>query len=86
MATVHVTGTLQYGVRAFLTRANTPAPELRGHADELFRLTAQLQYQKRSNHEMKVMLHKQALVIDAFQHKWQMAGNETQAFVQRTRF
>ena len=34
---------------------------------------------------MKAMLHNQALAIDAFQHKWQMAGSETQAFIQRNR-
>ena len=33
-----MTGTLQQGVRARLTRANTPPPELRGHADELAQL------------------------------------------------
>ena len=64
---------------------DTPPPELRGHADEVARLKAQLQYQKKSNDEMKAMLHNQALAIDAFQHKWQMAGSEGQAFLQRTR-
>ena len=34
---------------------------------------------------MKAMLHNQALAIDAFQHKRQMAGSEAQAFIQRTR-
>ena len=35
-----VTGTLQQGVRALLTRAGASLPELRGHADELARLKA----------------------------------------------
>ena len=42
--------------------------------------------QKRSNDEMKAMLHNQAFAIDAFQHKWPMAGSEAQTFIQRTRF
>ena len=79
-----MTGALQHGVRALLTRANASPPELRGHTDDLARLKGQLQYQKRSNHEMKAMLHSQALATDAFQHKWQMAGSEAQAFIQRT--
>ena len=33
---------------------------------------------------MKAMLHNQALAIDAFQHKWQMAGRSSLYF-QRTR-
>ena len=56
-----MTGALQQGVRALLTKANTPPPELQSHADELARLKAQLQCQKKSNHEMKAMLHNQAL-------------------------
>ena len=34
---------------------------------------------------MKAMLHNQALAIDVFQHKWEMAGSEAQTFIQRTR-
>ena len=33
-----MTGTLQQGVRALLTGANAPPPELRGHVDEMARL------------------------------------------------
>ena len=31
------------------------------------------------------MLHNQELAIDAFEHKWQMAGSESQAFIRCTR-
>ena len=58
---------------------------LLGHVDELARQKAQLQYQKKSNHEMKDMLHNQALAIDGFKHKRQISGCEAQAFVHQTR-
>ena len=45
----------------------------------------QLQYQNKNNTEMHPMLQNQALAIDAFQRKWQMAGNEAQAFTQCAR-
>ena len=80
-----MTCTLQQGVRTFLTQTNTPPLLLRGHADELARLKAQLQCQKKSKHKMKTMLHNQTLAIHAFQHKWLMAGNEAQTFIQRTK-
>ena len=77
-----VTCMLQQGVRAPLSQASASLLELRDHVDDLARLKAQLQYQKRFNHEIKAMLHTQALAMDAFQHQWRMAGSEAQAFIQ----
>ena len=39
----------------------------------------------RTNHDMRAMLQNQALAIDQFQNRWQMAGQEAHAFVARTR-
>ena len=79
-------GTLQQGVRALLTRANTLPLKLKGHADELARLNAQLHYQKRSNHEMKTTLQNQSFPMPSnTSDKWQMTGSEAQTCIQRTR-
>ena len=39
----------------------------------------------RTNHDMRGLLQNQALAIDQFQSRWQMAGQEAHAFVARTR-
>ena len=58
-------GPFQHGVRALMSRAKPPLPELRGQADELARLRMQLQHHTRTNHEMNAKLRNQALAIDA---------------------
>ena len=57
-----------------------PQPELRGQADQL----DDYEYNcKKTDHKMEIMLHNQALAMNAFQYKWQMTGNEAQTFVLR---
>ena len=55
------------------------------HKDEVARLRAQLQHSKKTNQDMRVVLQNQALAIEQFQNRWQMAGQEAHAFVVRTR-
>ena len=82
---VDMTGTLQHGVRTLTTRTSSLEMVFLAHADELVRLCEQLHRQHQYNLKMKHMLHNQAFAIDAFQHKWQFAGQK-QNFVQRTKF
>ena len=78
-------GILQRGVRALTSRARNPDVIPQGPADELARLREQLHNQRRNNLEMKQTLQNQALEIDAYQHKWQLAGQEAQSFGQPAR-
>ena len=48
-------------------------------------LCKQLRHQQQAHRELQTMLKNQALAIDFFQSKWQMAGQEAHAFVARTR-
>ena len=72
-------------MRALSSRTSSAAVILQERADELARLREQLHRQRRNNLEMKQMLQNQALAIDAFQHQWQLAGQEAHSFAQRAR-
>ena len=41
----------------------------------------QLQHSKKVNGDMRALLQNQALAIEQFQNRWQMAGQEAHAFV-----
>ena len=64
-------GTLQHGVRTVFSPTSSPDVITPG--------------QRRSNLEMKQTLQNQALVIETFKHKRQLAVQEAQSFAQRTR-
>ena len=81
----HMAGSLQQNVRALMVRASSPMPSDSRHQDEVARLRAQLQHAKKVNGDMRALLQNQALAIDQFQNRWQMAGQEAHAFVARTR-
>ena len=78
-------GSLQQNVRALMVRASSPMPSSDRHQDEVARLRAQLQHSKKVNGDMRALLQNQALAIEQFQNRWQMAGQEAHAFVVRTR-
>ena len=78
-------GSLQQNARALMVRASSPMPSDSRHQDEVARLRAQLQHAKKVNGDMRALLQNQALAIDQFQNRWQMAGQEAHAFVARTR-
>ena len=81
----HMAGSLQQNVRALMVRASSPMPSDSRHENEVARLRAQLQHAKKVNGDMRALLQNQALAIDQFQNRWQMAGQEAHAFVARTR-
>ena len=81
----HMAGSLQQNVRALMVRASSPMPSSDRHQDEVARLRAQLQHSKKINGDMRALLQNQALAIEQFQNRWQMAGQEAHAFVVRTR-
>ena len=76
---------LQQNARALMVRASSPMPSSERHKDEAARLRAQLHHAMRTNNDMRAMLQNQALAIDQFQSRWQMAGQEAHAFVARAR-
>ena len=78
-------GLLQQNVRALMVRASSPMPSSDRQQDEVARLRAQLQHSKKVNGDMRALLQNQALAIEQFQNRWQMAGQEPHAFVVRTR-
>ena len=80
----HVAGDLQHNVRALMVRASSPMPVLDGR-DEVSSLRKQLHHQQQAHRELQTMLQNQALAIEAFQSKWQMADQEAHAFIARTR-
>ena len=80
----NMAGDLQHNVRALMVRASSPTPVLDGH-DEVSSLRKQLRHQQQARRESQTMLQNQALAIEAFQSKWQMAGQEAQALIARTR-
>ena len=63
--------------------STSPMPSSERHKDEVARLQAQLHHAMRTNSDMRAMLQNHALAIDQFQKRWQMAGQEAQAFVAR---
>ena len=75
---------LQHNVRALMLRVSSPTPIPDGH-DEVYSLRKQLRHQQQTHRELQTMLKNQALAIEAFQSKWQMAGQEAHAFIARTR-
>ena len=81
----HMAGSLQQNARALMVRVSSPMPSDSRHQDEVARLRAQLQHAKKVNGDMRALLQNQALAIDQFQNRWQMAGQEAHAFVARTR-
>ena len=81
----HTAGSLQQNARTLMVRASSPLPSWDRHQDEVARLRAQLQHSKRITGDMRALLQNQALAIEQFQNRWQMAGQEAHAFVVRTR-
>ena len=81
----HMAGSLQQNERALMVRASSPMPSSDRHQDEVARLRAQLQHSKKTNGDMRALIQNQALAIEQFQNRWQMAGQEAHAFVVRTR-
>ena len=61
-----------------------PMPVSDGH-DEVSSLRKQLRHQQQAHKELQTVLRNQALAIETFQSKWQMAGQEAHAFIARTR-
>ena len=77
-------GDLQHNVRALMVRGSSPMPVMDGH-DEVSSLRKQLRHQQQAHRELQTMLKNQALAIETFQSKWQMAGQEAHAFIARIR-
>ena len=77
-------GDLQHNVRALPVRASSPMPVSDGR-DEVSSLKQQLRHQQQAHEELQTLLRNQALAIETFQSKWQMAGQEAHAFIARTR-
>ena len=67
-----------------MVRVSSPMPVSDGR-DEVSSLRQQLHHQQQAHKELQTMLRNQALAIDSFQSKWQMAGQEAHAFIARTR-
>ena len=67
-----------------MVRASSPMPVSDGR-DEVSSLRQQLRHQQQAHKELQTMLRNQALAIETFQSKWQMAGQEAHAFIARTR-
>ena len=67
-----------------MVRASSPKPVLDGH-DEVSSLRQQLRCQQQTHRELQTMLKNQALAIETFQSKWQVADQEAHAFIARTR-
>ena len=80
----NMAGDLQHNVRALMVRTTSPMPVLDGR-DEVSSLRQQLRHQQQAHKELQTMLRNQALAIETFQSKWQMAGQEARAFIARTR-
>ena len=58
-----------------MVRASSPMPVPDGH-DEVSSLRQQLRHQQQAHRKLQTMLHNQALAIETFQSKRQMAGQE----------
>ena len=74
----NMAGDLQHNARALMLRASSPMPVSDGH-DDVASLCKQLRDQQRAHRETQTMLKSQALAIETFQSKWQMAGQEAHA-------
>ena len=77
-------GDLQHNVRALMVRASSPMP-VSDRRDEVCSLKQQLRQQQQTHKEPQTMLRNQALAIETFQSRWQMAGQEAHVFIARTR-
>ena len=77
-------GDLQHNVRVLMVRVSSPMPVSDGR-DEVSSLRQQLRHQQQAHKELQTMLRNQALAIETFQSKWQMASQEAHAFIARTR-
>ena len=77
-------GDLQHNARALMVRASSPTPVPHGR-DEVSSPKQQPRHQQQAHKELQAMLRNQALAIETFQSKWQMAGQEAYAFIARTR-
>ena len=73
----NMAGDLQHNVRALMVRASSPMPVLDGRDEASLR--KQLHHQQQAHKELQTMLRNQALAIETFQSKWQMAGQEAHA-------
>ena len=80
----NMAGDLQHNVRALMVRVSSPRPVSDGR-DEVSSLRQQLRRQQQAHKELQTMLRNQALAIETFLSKWQMAGQEAHAFIARTR-
>ena len=80
----NMVGDLLHNVRALMLRASSSMPVADGH-DEVASLRKQLRHQQQAYRETQTMLKNQALAIEIFQSKWQMAGQEAHAFMAKTR-
>ena len=80
----NMAGDLQHNVRALMVRASSPMPVSDGR-DEVSSLKKQLRHQQQTHKKLQTMLRNQALAIETFQSKWQMAGQEAHAFITRAR-
>ena len=80
----NMAGDLQHNVRALMVRAGSPMPLSDGR-DEVSSLRKQLRHQQQVHRELQTMLQNQALAIQTFQSKRQMAGQDAHAFIARTR-
>ena len=78
----NMAGDLQHNVRALMVRVSSPMPVSDGR-DEVSSLRQQLRHQQQAHKELQMMLRNQALAIETFQSKWQMAGQEAYAFIAR---
>ena len=76
----NMVGELQHNVRALMVRGSSPMPVSDGH-DEVASLRKQLRHQQQAHRELQTMLKNQALAIEPFQSKCQMAGQEAHAFM-----
>ena len=79
----NMVGDLQHNVRALMARASSPMPVMDGHY-EVSSLRNQLRHQQQAHRELQTVLKNQALAIETFQRKWQMAGQEAHALIARS--
>ena len=80
----NVAGDLQHNVRARMVKVRSPMPVPDGH-DKVSSLHKQLRHQQQTHRQLQAMLKNQALAIDTFRSKRQMAGQKARAFIARTR-
>ena len=77
-------GDPQHNVKVLMVRVSFPMPVSDGH-DEVSSLRKQLRHQQQTHRDLQIIQQNQALAIETFQSKWQMAGQAAHAFTARTR-